>query len=122
MIETKTISSPKLEVEIEYEHREDKLDEDEEKEFDDDHHDNDEYEILPENQCDGTYNKEDTNEDEDEDDEDKPLIKYFPPRRQKKPKPPITLMCNICGNLFKNKATFNYHMKLHRNDKKYECE
>lgn len=46
----------------------------------------------------------------------------FKTRAPKKPKSPITLMCNICGNLYKNKATFNYHMKLHQNDKKYECE
>lgn len=59
---------------------------------------------------------------EEDENDDKPLIKILPVRAQKKPKSPITLMCNICGNLFKNKATFNYHMKLHRNDKKYECE
>ncbi|XP_055903998.1 transcription factor Ouib-like [Eupeodes corollae] len=90
-----------------------------------DHQDNN-YESIVEDQCgEETHKAIEVKKDEDEDEDDndnKPLIKTFQGRACRKPKPPVTLMCNICGNLFKNKATFGYHMKLHRNDKKYECE
>ncbi|XP_055850025.1 transcription factor Ouib-like [Episyrphus balteatus] len=121
-------TSPKLELEIEYAEKEETYNEEEKfNEVEEGHHDGDDHhgddnhdnydESVPEDQC------QDNNKavEEDEDD-DKPLIKYFPARTARKPKSPITLMCNICGNLFRNKATFSYHMKLHRNDKKYVCE
>lgn len=43
-------------------------------------------------------------------------------KQEQRPKKPSQYMCNICGNVYSKRPLFLYHMRMHSEDRPYQCE